>query len=320
MTSTNSIDFNFGFYFDPQYGFFIGGNIHINEEQEKTPIEEGATSEIETPVTDAEADPEIEEAKAKAPDLKTLSADEKKALEAILSAKRGQKTEVSEKTKVNEEILYASSVYRKLSKTDKSAFIKQLTEASTHLKSLHDPSFFKATDRALRDLITHKKITAKEYQDLKKYALGKAQLDSDRSNLTRTSKTIGDSLTKLRQNKVATLQELKKFQSAQPSLASQSSSSSGGFVWKPVSESDGKLAVVLPSSLTGDVLSVSVLDNTGRMLSKGRLSGVANGDREHYRFDKTGGSYPDGATVHIELKDGSSKDVTIKDTGARYVR
>jgi hypothetical protein len=95
----------------------------------------------------------------------------------------------------------------------------------------------------------------------------------------------------------------------------------GEFLWKPVSESDGKLAIVLPKELTGKVKEVRVLSPDGKKsLAKGRFSGVANGDREHYRFSKPGAQYPDGAIVIITLENGSKRYVKIKDSSARSVK
>jgi hypothetical protein len=97
--------------------------------------------------------------------------------------------------------------------------------------------------------------------------------------------------------------------------------SNGEFLWKPQSEKDGKLAIVLPKALTGKVKSVKILsaDKT-KTLATGKFSGVGNGDREHFRFSKSGGSYPDGAVVVITLEDGSKRNVVIKDSAARYTR
>jgi len=96
---------------------------------------------------------------------------------------------------------------------------------------------------------------------------------------------------------------------------------SGQFLWKPVSDKDGKLAVLIPPKLTGKVKSVVILspDKT-KVLSKGTYSGVGNGNREHFRFSKAGGQYPDKAIVMITLKDGSTQYVTIRNTSARYTQ
>jgi hypothetical protein len=95
----------------------------------------------------------------------------------------------------------------------------------------------------------------------------------------------------------------------------------GGFLWKPVSDKNGDLVVLLPKQLTGRVQEVRVLSADGKKsLGKGKYSGIGNGDREHFRFSKSGGSYPDGAIVLIKLEDGSTRHVKISDTSKRLER
>ncbi len=98
-------------------------------------------------------------------------------------------------------------------------------------------------------------------------------------------------------------------------------SRSGQFLWKPVADKDGKLAILLPSRLTGKIKSVEILspDKT-KILAKGKYSGVGNGDREHFRFSKAGSSYPDNAIVLITMKDGKTYNVKVKETSDRYER
>ena len=94
---------------------------------------------------------------------------------------------------------------------------------------------------------------------------------------------------------------------------------SGQFLWKPVSDKDGKLAILTPPKLTGKIKSVVILspDKT-KILGKGSFSGVGNGDREHFRFSKSGAQYPDKSIVLITLKDGSTQHVPIRESSARY--
>lgn len=95
----------------------------------------------------------------------------------------------------------------------------------------------------------------------------------------------------------------------------------GQFLWKPISEKDGKVAVLLPENLKGKVARVRILDKDGKtVLGNGHYSGVGNGDREHYRFNKTGSKYPAGAIVDIELKTGAHRQVTIESPGQRVTR
>lgn len=93
---------------------------------------------------------------------------------------------------------------------------------------------------------------------------------------------------------------------------------SGGFLWKPEAEKDGKLVILLPKSLK-TVESVRVLTPDGRAeLAKGRFSGVANGDRAHFRFNQPGAAFPDNALVEIAQRDGASLRVAIPNTSDRY--
>ncbi len=97
--------------------------------------------------------------------------------------------------------------------------------------------------------------------------------------------------------------------------------SSGEFLWKPTSEKDGKLAVLIPSSLTGKIDEVAIVSgDKKRVLQKGRYSGVGNGNRTHFRFSKSGDKFPDGSIVWIKLKDGTSRHVVINESSARYTK
>jgi len=93
----------------------------------------------------------------------------------------------------------------------------------------------------------------------------------------------------------------------------------GGFLFKPVSESDGKLVVLLPTELRGNVDSVVIRDNAGTVIDQGRFAGDdANGGRAHFRFGRTGADYPPDVTVEIRLKDGSTKSYPIGDPSVRH--
>jgi hypothetical protein len=95
----------------------------------------------------------------------------------------------------------------------------------------------------------------------------------------------------------------------------------GGFLWKPVSDKNGDLVVLLPKKLTGKVHEVRVLSPDGKTtLSTGKYSGVGNGNREHFRFSEPGSSYPDGSIVLIQLNDGTTRHIKIKETSKRVER
>ncbi|MCX6115435.1 MAG: hypothetical protein NTV65_09535 [Proteobacteria bacterium] len=93
---------------------------------------------------------------------------------------------------------------------------------------------------------------------------------------------------------------------------------SAGFLWKPESDKNQKLAILLPPNLAGKVAEVIVLSPDGKLtLQRGKYSGVGNGAREHYRFSKAGSEFPDGSIVVIKLKDGTTKHMVINETSAR---
>lgn len=96
------------------------------------------------------------------------------------------------------------------------------------------------------------------------------------------------------------------------------SGAGGGFLFKPASESDGKLVVLLPPRYTGEVEGVILRGPDGRELESGDARGVANGEREHYRFDRPGGAYPDGLTVEVQLRGGRTVSYEIAETSRRF--
>jgi hypothetical protein len=84
-----------------------------------------------------------------------------------------------------------------------------------------------------------------------------------------------------------------------------------GFLWKPVSETTGKLVTLFPPEMTGQIESVVLRDANGQVIEQGDYASVANGGREHFRFAQAGGAYPPGVTVEVQLKDGSTKNYEI---------
>lgn len=90
------------------------------------------------------------------------------------------------------------------------------------------------------------------------------------------------------------------------------------FLWKPVSEADGKLVVLCPAGLSGKVVSVEILSpDEKNVLEKGRYTGTGNGGREHYRFKTPGRRFPSGSLVRISTENGSATLIKIKRPGRR---
>ncbi|MCB0359766.1 MAG: hypothetical protein KDD44_09020 [Bdellovibrionales bacterium] len=85
----------------------------------------------------------------------------------------------------------------------------------------------------------------------------------------------------------------------------------GGFLWKPVSESDGNLVVLLPTEFRDMISRVelhsSLPPDASTLLDEGRFTGDEdNGQRLHYRFGKPGGDYGDSVHVVAYTNDGST--------------
>ena len=94
---------------------------------------------------------------------------------------------------------------------------------------------------------------------------------------------------------------------------------SNTLLWKPQSESDGNLVVLLPSSMS-NIQSVKVLDpSSGQVLAEGRYSGRANGQRAHFRFSQSGGEFPAGAILEVVSSQGVQR-IPVQETGARFER
>ena len=64
----------------------------------------------------------------------------------------------------------------------------------------------------------------------------------------------------------------------------------GGFVWKPVSEGDGKLVILLPSDSAN--VTVALYTTDGQLIEQCRYVGRTNGHRPTYRCSRPGGAYP----------------------------
>ena len=90
-----------------------------------------------------------------------------------------------------------------------------------------------------------------------------------------------------------------------------------GFLWKPESESDGKLVTLIPNSLTGRVKQANVLDSNGNVVDTGRFAGNANEGRDHFRFNMTGGSLSLGSYLELTLDTGDLVKIDINDPAQR---
>lgn len=91
----------------------------------------------------------------------------------------------------------------------------------------------------------------------------------------------------------------------------------GGFLWKPVSEANRNLVVLLPASLTDGFRETFLADADGNIIERGVFSGVHNGGREHYRFSRPGAAYGRDLFVLGQDRNGNRVHWPISNGGSR---
>jgi hypothetical protein len=89
----------------------------------------------------------------------------------------------------------------------------------------------------------------------------------------------------------------------------------GNFLWKPVSESDGKAVALLPRELAG--AQVSVKAPNGATIAEPSRTDTFSDGRGIFRFGKPGASFPPGAYVEARLPDGTTRRFALADPSQR---
>jgi len=92
------------------------------------------------------------------------------------------------------------------------------------------------------------------------------------------------------------------------------------FLWKPKSDSDGKLAILFPAQYRlENVTGASLVGASGQKERSSRVyhTGV-NGDRIHARFSKSGSGYGGRVKVILSFKDGSTRGWSVPNGAQRY--
>jgi len=86
-------------------------------------------------------------------------------------------------------------------------------------------------------------------------------------------------------------------------------------LWKPVSENNGRLVILLPCTLS--VTEVKIVTAAGNEEVGNLLDGRYNGNRKHARFAYQGAVYGANARVVATLADGTVREWTIANGAAR---
>lgn len=214
-----------------------------------------------------------------------------------------------------------------------------------------------AAKNALREFRAAGKITAEEADKVYSEAFAAAQLDSNADVLFDDRGGPGDSSiavsdfasaligckSKLEQIEAGTLvvasrsldevtvgkSGISRISSVSGSISSGSGEiktpngttfdGANGFLFKPISNNQQKLAILLPEDYKGNVSGVTLLDSLGNVLDEGTSTGYGEeGTREKFSFNKKGGEYPENLTVNVQFMDGTNIQYLIPDPAKRY--
>lgn len=262
------------------------------------------------------------------------------------------------KASVSEEELYSGIIFQKLqSKSEEIASTFNNAKASlmnTLQRSDGVYSHEELALSALQSVVSAGLLTQEEAEKINGEAFNAAQLDSNTETLfddrgsasdpTIAIAALNEALTKAQ----TAMQEIQDGTRQVSSRALQSNASSatpnngnvsivsssngqiseqnldgpGGFVWKPVSDSDSKLVVLLPALYAGMIKKVEVHSSLppteDTKLEEGEYKYDSNGGRPTFRFNKPGSQYGDNLHVVAYKEDGSMLSWSIKDGGQRY--
>ena len=100
-------------------------------------------------------------------------------------------------------------------------------------------------------------------------------------------------------------------------LSLTSDSYSDGLIWKPSSDTNGDVAIILDSYLKNNIDSVTLLDSTGKILEEKGVVKVDDRDRSILFFNRPGDEYPDDLTVRVSLKDGDAVQYLVSNPSDR---
>lgn len=267
------------------------------------------------------------------PNVTGLADDFEAQLKALISPAAGNK--------VSEEDLFAAIIGDQIKsmKGDGQAedYQKQLKK---HMQEMTRADGYVAVEdaakMALKDMVELGHLTKEEAKSIRANSFAAAQLDDndkalydgrgDGEDATVAVAEISAALSKAKAAIAAIANgELKPAETEGEDIASESVTPQGnnvdgreGFLFKPAGENDGKLVILLPTKFTGQVDEVILKDTEGNTVENGRGTGVANGGREHFRFNRPGEDYPEDLTVEIRLSNGEIVTYSIPDPSQRY--
>ena len=257
-------------------------------------------------------------------------------LKALLSPDRANN--------ISEEELFSGLVQERIKKTKGDAALEEFNSLLKGAKErLKRPDGFvpveDATKEALKNFLSAQKISATEADAIYSQAFAAAQLDQNKEALFDGRGGPNDPTMAVAQMEQALLMSraaIEKIDAGTETVTQRSlleasnvkllttgataghtSEAGSGFLFKPVSDSDRKLAILLPPRLAGLVQGVDLISPSGDKIESGRYAGNGNGGRDHFRFTRPGGDYSDGLNVEVRLTTGEVVRYKIPETSAR---
>lgn len=178
----------------------------------------------------------------------------------------------------------------------------------------------KAADQA-KPLSNEEKIDKVKSQLDSLKGLKGEELQNKLKELEKTDPELAEYLKKILDKDEKKDAEEAKKDEAKPAEAKAAEKSKGAddgapseqFLWKPASESNGKLVILLPASMNASSVSIS----GPNVNESGSGSGRANGQRQHFRFGKAGKDMQGPVSVNIQLQSGGTKTITVANPAER---
>jgi hypothetical protein len=245
--------------------------------------------------------------------------------------------------KVSEEELFSAIVQERIKNSKGDETLTKFQETLTQTKdSMRKPDGFVPAEEATKAAIIKAReagmLSKEEADKIYSEAFAAAQLDDNKEILYdgrggSNDPTIAVAL--LDQALLSSTGMVEKFNDGSLTATSRSveeastgkmvvdggahseSGGSSGFLFKPIADTNGKLVVLMPSKLAGMINSVKLYDPAGNLLENGNHTGNGNGGRDHYRFTRSGGNYPDGLFVEATLTTGDKVMYRIPETSQR---
>jgi hypothetical protein len=245
--------------------------------------------------------------------------------------------------KVSEEELFSAIVQERIKNSKGDETLKKFQESLTQTKnSMRKPDGFVPAEDATKAALVKARdaglLSKEEADKIYSEAFAAAQLDDNKeilydnkgggndptiavALLEQALMTSSAMVGKFNDGSLtATIRSVEESSSAKVFAEAGPHSESGGsvgFLFKPQADTNGKLVVLMPSKLAGMIKSVSLYDPAGNLLEKGSYTGNGNGGRDHFRFKKSGGAYPDGLLVEATLSTGDKVVYRIRETSQR---